>query len=108
MADFQARLSDFAERGITVIAGSVDSLDHAQKTIATLGLGFPIAFGLSAVEFSSATGAFYEGEKNYLHATAFIIKPDGVVSNATYSTGSIGRLTAVDALRLIDFFTKSS
>ncbi len=90
------------------MAGSVDSRDHAKKTIATLGLGFPVAFGLNAVELSSATGAFYEGTKNYLHATAFIIKPDGVVSNATYSTGSIGRLTAVDALRLIDYFTRSS
>ncbi len=107
MADYQARLSEFSERGITVVAGSVDSLDHAKKTIATLGLGIPIAFGLNAVELSSATGAFYEGEKGYLHATAFLIKPDGVVSNATYSTGSIGRMTAADALRVVDHFTKS-
>jgi len=106
LADYQARLSDFDERGITVAASSVDSLDHAQKTVAQLGLGFPIAFGLNAPEFASLTGAFYEREKNYLHATAFIIKPDGLVSNATYSTGSIGRLTPADALRLIDYFTK--
>ena len=108
MADFQARLAEFAERGVTIVAGSVDSLDHARKTVADLGLRFPVAFRLNSVEFSSTTGAFYEGEKNYLHATAFVIKPDGVVSNATYSTGSIGRLTAADALRLIDHFTRTS
>jgi peroxiredoxin len=108
LADFQGTLSEFTGRGVTVVAGSVDSLDHARRTVADLGLRFPVAFGLNAAELSSTTGAFYEGEKKYLHATAFLIRPDCVVSNATYSTGSIGRLTAADALRLIDHFTKSS
>ncbi len=106
MADFQGELTEFDQRDVAVIAGSVDTLEHAKETISKLGLTFRVAFGLNAIEFSAATGAFFKRQKSYLHATAFLLNPDGVVSNAIYSTGSIGRLTPADALRLIDHFTQ--
>ncbi len=81
-------------------------MEKAREFASKLKLTYPVAFGLNATDFSARTGAFYESEKGYLHATAFLLKPDGTVSNAVYSTGSVGRLTATDALRLIDYFTK--
>ena len=50
---------------------------------------------------AGATGAFYdaEDEEPYLHATSFILNESGKVETAVYSTGSVGRLTAEDALR---------
>ena len=70
------------------------------------GLSFAVGYGLDAREIANRYGAFFEGEKKFLHATGFLIKPDGSVCNAVYSTGPIGRLTAADSLRLIDYFQK--
>lgn len=52
-------------------------------------------------EVSSLTGAFYNEKDNYLHATGFIIGPDGKIENAVYSSRSIGRLVARDCLEFI-------
>ena len=90
--------------GVRVVAASVDPLAEAEKTVADQGLDFPVGYGLDAEEIAARYGAFYEPEKKFLHATGFLIRPDGSVGNAVYSTGSIGRLTAADALRLIDYF----
>ena len=106
MADFQKNLVKFKEREVLIVAASVDQLVDAQKTVAEHGLGFAVGYGLDAQEIASRYGAFFEGEKKFLHATGFLIKPDGRVCNAVYSTGPIGRLTAADSLRLIDYFQK--
>jgi alkyl hydroperoxide reductase subunit AhpC len=74
--------------------------------VAEHGLGFAVGYGLDAQQIASRYGAFFEGEKKFLHATGFLIKPDGRVCNAVYSPGPIGRLTAADSLRLIDYFQK--
>ena len=64
-----------------------------------------LAWRWDARRVSAVTGAFFEREKGYLHSTGFLIKPDGSVANAVYSTGSIGRLTAEDSLRVIDYLS---
>ena len=106
MADFQRNLGKFKEREVLIVAASVDQLADAQKTVAEHGISFPVGYGLDAQEIANRYGAFFEGEKKFLHATGFLIRPDGSVCNAVYSTGSIGRLTAADSLRLIDYFQK--
>ncbi len=42
-------------------------------------------------------GHWYDPGKKFLHATGFIVKPDGVVAPAVYSTGPIGRFTHAHA-----------
>ena len=106
MADFQRNLGKFKEREVLIVAASVDQLADAQKTVAEHGISFPVGYGLDAQEIANRYGTFFEGEKKFLHATGFLIRPDGSVCNAVYSTGSIGRLTAADSLRLIDYFQK--
>ena len=66
-------------------------------------LTFPLAYGMDARRFADMTGAFYDDKKLFLHATGFIIRPDGTVEGAVYSTGPIGRLVAADTLMLIDY-----
>ena len=106
MADFQKNLGDFEKIGARVIAASVDTLDDAKKTVVDQGLSFPVGYGLDAVELAARYGAFYDAEKKFLHATGFLLAPDGSVSIAVYSTGPIGRLTPADSLRLIEYFQK--
>lgn len=72
------------------------------------GLAFPVAYGLNANEFCKLSGAFFHEKKGFIHATGFIMQPDGIIVNAVYSTGPIGRLTASDTLRLIGYHAKTT
>ena len=104
LADFQARLDEFEERDALVFAASVDDREEAEKIVSDLGLRFPVGFGLPAVETAQRLGAFYHAKRQFLHATGYLISPEGTVRNAVYSTGSLGRFTPADALRLLDHF----
>ena len=87
-----------------VAALSVDDRDTTQRLADGLQLG-PVRMLHSADpdEVSAATGAFTESKRGILHATGFILAPGGTVAQACYSTGPIGRITALDTLRIIRF-----
>ena len=88
---------------MSVIAASSESEEEARKTAQQLGLSLPVGYGLSPAEFASKYGAFYSDDGTYLHATGFLIDPDGLVDISVYSCGAIGRLTASDALQILEF-----
>lgn len=81
---------------------STDSELDARKTIAEHSLTFPIAYGADAPRLGELTGAFWEEKRRCLQATGFILKADGTVAQALYSTGPIGRYTAAEALRILE------
>ncbi len=84
----------------------MDNSEDAQKMVERRKLTFPLAYGMDAKRFASMTGAFFDDKKLFLHATGFIIRPDGIIEGAVYSTGPIGRLVAADTLMLIDYLKK--
>ena len=92
---------------IGLVAGSADTLEHARGTAEEIKISFSVAYGLNAEEISLKTGAFYEGDKRYLHASGFVINPHGKIVNAAYSTMAIGRLVAKDCLGLIAHLRKN-
>jgi peroxiredoxin len=94
-------MEEFEKLDIQVIAASADPLDEAAKTVERYSLTFRVGYGLIPREVSELTGAFYNEKENYLHATGFLIGPDGTVKNAVYSSRSIGRLVAKDCLNFI-------
>ena len=69
-----------------------------------LGVSYPVGFGLKVEETSRITGAFYEPEKKFLHATGFLVHPDRSIVVACYSSGAIGRLVAKDVLKLVKYY----
>jgi peroxiredoxin len=101
LADFQTRIAVFTSHDIAVIAVSVDTLEQAAGTVKENSLTFPVAYGLDGPTFAAKTGAFYHPEKGHLHATGFILDPEGLVANAVYSTGPVGRLIPTDCIGLI-------
>lgn len=107
MADFQDHLNDFEEIDTKIVAASVDTLDIAATTERNDALTYPIACELDPRKVARLTGAHYESEKNFLHATGFILDRDGKIMLAVYSSGAIGRLTANDCLGLIKHFQKN-
>ena len=44
--------------------------------------------------------------RKILHATGFLIKPDGTLAHAVYAAGPIGRYTASDVIQNVKFMTK--
>lgn len=99
-------MADFDALGTTIIAASVDSLENARKTISRHEITFPVAYGLDPAAVGNMTGAFWDPEKGYLHATGFMIRPDGKLAGAVYSTGPVGRYRAEDTLGLIQYLSK--
>lgn len=97
-------MNEFEQEEIGIIAASVDSQEKAVETVEKLNISFPVAYGLDAGEISKATGAFYESEKQFLHATNYLVRPDRTVAVACYSTGPIGRFTAQHVLNLVKFY----
>jgi alkyl hydroperoxide reductase subunit AhpC len=94
-------MKDFEKRDIQVIAASADSWEKAIRTAEIYKLTFTIGYGLDPAEVSALTGSFYSAQENYLHATGFIISPEGKIEDAVYSSRSIGRLVAKDCLEFI-------
>ena len=107
MADFQSHLDELDGLGVSVLAGSIDPPEEAQKTIDRHELTFPVACSMDGPAFGRTTGAYWDAEKHYLHATGIILRPGGVVASATYSTGPIGRYVAKNVVGMIKYWQKA-
>jgi len=107
LADFEAHLEEFQALDARVVAASVDDHELAAKTVARHQITYPVACGLSAPRMAELTGAFWDEEKGYLHATGFLLRPDGNVAGAVYSTGPVGRYVAADVLGMIRYLSKT-
>ena len=106
MADFQEKISQFTDNDVQVVAASSETAEEAANTIEKLGLTYPVAYGLVPKEFAGRFGAFYSDDATYLHATGFLIDPEGAVDISAYSCGAIGRFTADDALQILSYRLK--
>ena len=104
LADFQSLIKEFESEQIAVIAGSVDPVEKARETVEKLGLTYPVWYGMDAEEVSRITGAYYDTNKKFIHATGFLIRPDNTIEVACYSTGPIGRFVPQDVLKLVKFY----
>lgn len=91
---------------MSIIAGSVDPIEKAREAVEKTGAVYPVAHSLDAVEISRITGAFYESDKKFLHATGFLIRPDNTIDVVCYSSGPVGRFVAKELLGLVKYYHK--
>lgn len=84
----------------------MDPEAEAQKTVAECALDFPVGYGANPLAVAEATGCFYEEQRKILHSTGYVLRPDGTIAVAVYSTGPIGRLVWQDVLNLVQFYKK--
>ena len=82
----------------------MDSFEKTREFADKLGLTFPVAWGMDAVDVSRLTGAFYNKEKGYVHPANFLVRPDKTVEAASYSTGPVGRFVAGNILDLVKYY----
>jgi len=101
LLDFQYARPQLYELGAEIVALSVDSLEQAQQTVERHRLSFRVLYGLNAHQVEKSIGAFINRDLPYLQATNFILRPDGTVALAVYSSGAIGRLAAADTVNYL-------
>lgn len=101
-------MTEFRDLGIEVLAASVDSAEDAAKFISALNLSFPVAYGLDAIEVGKTHGAFWDAEKLFIHATGFIIKPNGKLFGSVYSSGALGRYKAEEVLMMLKYLISTA
>ena len=80
-----------------VLAASVDPIENVAELRAGLRVGYRMFGAIDVHAVAAATGAhIHEGDdgRAYTHATGFLVDPDGLIANAVYSTGPIGRFWA--------------
>ena len=107
MAAFERAQEKLREEGIVVVAASTDPLEKGNRKSEQV-LMLPVGYGLPLKETAATFGAFYEERRGVLHATGFVIKLDGTIAVAQYSSGPIGRLVWQDVLALVQFNKKQA
>ena len=103
MADFQQHTGEFDALGTQILALSADDEAEAWGTVEQLGLEFTVLYGLDPEAASRSIGSYsgtHEG-RPHIQPAAFILRPDGMIVHAVYSSGKVGRLTAGDALTIV-------
>jgi len=105
LVDFDTNALVLREAGIKVVATSVDSVEDTASLAEGLRLGaVQMTAGVDVHEVAAATGAFIQDDtRTNLHATGFLLTPEGTVADACYSTGPIGRFTASDVFKKVAF-----
>lgn len=105
LVDFDGNAMLFRNEGVTVVAASVDPVDISADLAEDLRLRHvKVLAGLDGAAVAEATGASLQtGDRTFLHATGFLLDPDGAVVNSVYSSGPIGRFTSGDVLKKIVF-----
>ena len=98
MAGYEKLAGDFTAAGISVYAASVD--DEEKTGEVQKDLGFPVAHGIQRAQ-GDAIGAWWDERRDFIQPSEFVLRQDGRVLSATYSTGPVGRLDAADSLSLV-------
>ena len=108
MADFQRHKAEFDALDTPILALSADDQAGAWGTVEQLGLTFPVLYGMDAEATSRVIGCYtgtHEG-RPHIQPAAFILAPGGRIVHAVYSSGKVGRLTAGDALTIVNDLRK--
>jgi peroxiredoxin len=100
LAEWEQAKSELGALGATIIAASVDSLEHAQE-VAGQGLTFPLAYGVTQAESKLMGSWWSEDRGGYIQPSEFLLGRGGIVLGAMYASGPVGRMGADEAIRLI-------
>ncbi len=104
MAGFEEKQSELQGLGVSVVAGSVDTGDHAREVADSVS--FPVAQGVTR-ETADQLGSWWEDRRGIVQPSEFIVRRDGTIINASYSDGPLGRTDAADVCSLVNFIKKS-
>ena len=88
---------------MSIIAGTVDDAELTAPIAE--GLSFPVAIGVTR-QIGDAIGAFWDGRRDFIQPSEFLLRQDGRVAASTYSAGPIGRMDPKEALTMVKFLNE--
>ena len=106
MVDFESNAGLLKNLGIKVVAASVDSVEKTANLAEGLRLSYVDTVAeIDANDVAAKTGAKLNtaDDRVFLHATGFLLDPDGAIATSVYSSGPIGRFSANDVLKWVLF-----
>lgn len=103
MGGFSEKLGTLEDLGAKVIAASAENADKAKEVAAQVAV--PVGYGVTR-EQADSLGAWWEDRRQIIQPSNFVLDSTGKVLSATYSTGPIGRLEPLDAIRFIQYQEK--
>ena len=112
LGELEAKLPEFAKRGVDVIAVSTDSQDRAEKAKAEWGLnnlrvGYDLSIDNARAWDLFISSAIRDGEPpQFSEPGLFLIKPDGTLFYASRGSAPWGRPPLDQMLRGIDVATE--
>jgi peroxiredoxin len=108
LADFQRRKAEFDALDTPILALSADDQPEAWGTVEQLGPEFTVFYGLDPEATSRVIGCYtgMHEDRPHIQPAAFILGPDGKIVYAAFSSGKVGRLTASDALTIVNDLRK--
>lgn len=103
MAGLEERAPQYEDADVRIVALSADGEDGARKMVSEENLSFPVLYGLDVDDMNARLGLYIEkGEKTHLQPAQFILDPTGHIELASYSSGAVGRLSAAEALGVVE------
>ena len=102
LTDYQEHLEELTSLGATVLGASVDSLEDTKALVETLGLTFPMAYGITSEDVAEMDPWHAEREgKDYIQPTELLVLRGGTIFGSLYASGPVGRMTADEVLNSI-------
>jgi len=100
LTSFNRAADKLKTAGIRVVALSADDEKTATRTVDEHGISFPVAHSADPSRLEQVLGSYIGDDEDgrYAQSTGFLLRPDGTVAVAVYSSEAIGRLTASDVL----------
>ena len=83
-----------------VIAAAVDSEEKTLEVSERLGLGFPVAYGVTKDQ-ADLLDSWWDAGRNFIQPSEFLLAKSGKVLMSTYSNSPIGRMDSAEALTLL-------
>lgn len=98
LASFQRHLPRLSEEGIGVVALSTDDEEHATSTVREHNITFPVGYGADPDKTAAVLKGYLNRARGSLESTNFLLRPDGTIEVAVYSSKVLGRLVADDVV----------
>ena len=92
--------SQLEELELTVYAISTDTLEQASELVGK-GLTFPVAYGATKEDADRLGSWWTDDHDGTIQPSEFLLGRGGTVLGAMYASGPVGRMSADEAIRLI-------
>lgn len=102
LASYQANLSELESLGVTVVAAAVDPLEQTKEMIESLGLTYPVAYGITEADVADFDP--WWGDDNhghYIQPMELLVLRGGIIFGSMYASGPVGRMAVEEVLNAV-------